>query len=143
MAKPTAARARTNRAPEGRTLPAGRTRRRAPALPEGDWHPQTLRWWRDIWASPMAAEWDASDLHGLIILAALDTAYFQAEGDATARALLAREIRLQRQCYGLTPADRRRLQWDIRPADPPARTRPSPALRPVAGGLDPRAGLVG
>jgi hypothetical protein len=30
---------------------------------------------------------------------------------------LAAEIRLQRQCFGLTPLDRRRLQWEIERAE--------------------------
>ena len=38
------------------------------------------------------------------------------EGDRAAAAL-ANEIRLQRQCFGLTPIDRRRLEWEIEKAE--------------------------
>jgi hypothetical protein len=45
----------------------------APTLPDlvDGWHPQTLLWWSDVWASPMAPEYDSSDLHGLFLLARL------------------------------------------------------------------------
>lgn len=90
----------------------------APSLPQRDkgWHWQTESWWRDIWASPMAPEFDKSDRHGLFVLAALVDDYWNAE-TARDRAALAAEIRLQRQCFGLTPIDRRRLQWEIERLD--------------------------
>lgn len=90
----------------------------APNLPEREsgWHKQTVDWWRDIWASPMAPEFDGSDLHGLYVLADLIDAFW-CEESPRARAALAGEIRLQRQCFGLTPIDRRRLQWEIERAD--------------------------
>lgn len=90
----------------------------APALPEREngWHHLTEEWWADIWASPMAPEYDSSDLHGLYVLADLIDAYWL-EDSARARAALAAEIRLQRQCFGLTPIDRRRLQWEIERTD--------------------------
>lgn len=84
----------------------------APDLPEGEWHPQTEQWWRDVWASPMAPEYDESDRHGLFALARLVNDFWTAES-ARERAALSAEIRLQRQCFGLTPIDRRRLQWEI------------------------------
>lgn len=85
----------------------------APALPEGrEWHSQTTAWWSDIWASPMAPEFDDSDRHGLFALAVLVDDFWMADKPST-RAALSAEIRLQRQCFGLTPIDRRRLQWEI------------------------------
>lgn len=86
----------------------------APELPTAadGWHPQTLEWWRDVWASPMAPEYDESDRHGLFMLAVLvDSFWRQPSKD------LAAEIRLQRQNFGLTPLDRRRLQWEIERGD--------------------------
>lgn len=81
-----------------------------PELPETDegWHPLTVAWWGDVWGSPMSAEFDPSDVHGLFVLAALVDAFWTKPS-----ASLAGEIRLQRQCFGLTPIDRRRLQWEI------------------------------
>lgn len=82
-----------------------------PELPddaETEWHPMTETWWRDIWSSPMAPEFDSSDIHGLYVLAMLVNGFWREPTQA-----LAGEIRLQRQCFGLTPIDRRRLQWEI------------------------------
>lgn len=93
----------------------------APPLPEygeegeedkGSWHPLTVQWWLDIWASPMAPEFEKSDIHGLYILAALIDTFWHKPGKDTAA-----EIRLQRVAFGLTPIDRRRLQWEIERTD--------------------------
>ena len=86
----------------------------APGLPgrEEPWHEQTIEWWLDIWASPMAPEFDKSDRHGLFMLAVLVDEFWKGPTQA-----LAAEIRLQRQCYGMTPIDRRRLQWEIERTD--------------------------
>ncbi len=90
----------------------------APDLPtrEAGWDAQTAAWWADVWASPMAPEYDESDRHGLYALAALVDDFWTAES-ARDRTALAAEIRLQRQCFGLTPIDRRRLQWEIERTD--------------------------
>lgn len=88
-----------------------------PELPgNGLWHKLTQEWWNDIWASPMAPEFDSSDRHGLFALAMLVNDFWLAES-ASDRAKLSAEIRLQRQCFGLTPIDRRRLQWEIERTD--------------------------
>lgn len=80
-----------------------------PELPaERVWHSLTESWWADIWSSPMAPEFEHSDVHGLFVLAMLVDAFWVEPSTA-----LAGEIRLQRQCFGLTPIDRRRLQWEI------------------------------
>jgi hypothetical protein len=84
-----------------------------PALPgEADMHPMTVSWWVDIWQSPMAPEFEKSDIHGLYILAALIDSFW-----TTPTREIAGEIRLQRQAFGLTPIDRRRLQWEIERTD--------------------------
>lgn len=85
----------------------------APKLPPGtrEWHPLTVEWWNDLWASPMAGEYHESDRHALFILAALVDAFWQFPTKE-----LAAEIRLQRQAFGLTPYDRRRLEWTIETA---------------------------
>jgi hypothetical protein len=83
-----------------------------PELPERDWHEMTLSWWRDLWASPMAPEYDDSDRHGLFKLAMLQNDFWTAE-TAKERKEASAEIRLQEQRFGLSPIDRRRLQWEI------------------------------
>ncbi len=84
----------------------------APDLPAMDWHPMTEAWWADIWRSPMAPEFDDSDKHGLFLLAVLVNDFWLAEGQREKRDLAA-EIRQQGQRFGLSPIDRRRLQWEI------------------------------
>lgn len=96
-------------------LPAQSTRSTVPELPDpGDdgWHPMTARWWRDVWASPMAAEYLTADEHGLARLAVLVEAFWRQPSPA-----MAAEIRLQEQRYGLSPVDRRRLEWTVEQAD--------------------------
>lgn len=98
-----------------------------------EWHPRTLDFWREVWGSPMRDEYLKADIDGLFQLAALVDAFWKKPS-----AGLASEIRLQRQCYGLTPIDRRRLQWEVVRAET-ARRRPVPAPRPQVG--DPRGAL--
>jgi len=62
--------------------------------------------------SPMAPEYDESDRHGLFMLAMVVNDFWLAES-ATSRKEAASEIRLQAQRFGLSPMDRRRLQWEI------------------------------
>jgi hypothetical protein len=112
----------------------------APPLPVGrEWHWQTESWWRDVWASPMAPEYDDSDKHGLFILAVLVDGFWTKPTWTTAA-----EIRLQRQCFGLTPIDRRRLQWEIEKVDEAqerGRKRRTATRASTAGAGDPLAAL--
>lgn len=106
--KTASTRQRRNRASTNRTLSAVHDVS-APILPPlRDWHDQTREWWADVWASPMAPEFDSSDRHGLYLLAVLVDEFWDSPSQT-----IAAEIRLQRQCFGLTPIDRRRLQWEI------------------------------
>ncbi|MEV6344142.1 hypothetical protein [Actinoplanes sp. NPDC051851] len=116
-----------------------------PALPTRLWHEQTRSWWRDIWASPMAPEWDDSDVHGLFNLALLVDDFWTTD-DPKLRKELAAEIRQQRQGFGLTPIDRRRLQWEIERTDEAQdrgrrRRAAVPASPPKPAAEDPRAVL--
>lgn len=105
------------------------------AHPAGEeWHERTLDFWREVWDSPMAEEFLRADVDGLLELAVLVDGFWK-KPDAK----LAAEIRLQRQCYGLTPIDRRRLQWEISRAEKAERGRKPPA-QPTPSG-DPRAAL--
>ena len=102
-------------------------KRRVPALPRlrtpdkehplengkaHEWHPLTRAWWRDVWRSPMASEFVQADTHGLYRLAMLIDKFWN-NPDYT----LSAEIRLEQQCFGLTPIDRRRLQWSVEKAE--------------------------
>ena len=107
-------RQRRNQSATQAVLPAEDSpRKRAPMLPkEMDWHGMTRRWWKDIWASPMAGEFLRADEHALYRLAVLIDKFWRAPSKE-----LASEIRLQQQAFGLTPLDRRRLEWSIEQAE--------------------------
>jgi hypothetical protein len=136
--------ARRNRSSTHATLSIEPHDVKVPELPPAvdGWHPMTVAWWADVWASPMAPEYHESDRHGLFLLAALVDSFWRSPTQA-----LAAEIRLQRQSYGLTPLDRRRLQWEIERTDEAqdkgAKRRAAPATAAKAPTVknDPRAAL--
>lgn len=103
---------------------------------EPPWHPETLTFWKEVWASPMAAEFISADVPGLVLVARLVDKFNYGAIE------LAAEIRLQRQCFGLTPLDRRRLQWEIERVEAAERRRPTrPAGGLATGTRDPRRTL--
>ncbi|MBN1954281.1 MAG: hypothetical protein JW900_04435 [Anaerolineae bacterium] len=106
-------RQRRNRAPTRRTFDRGKVARKyAPRLPGlgpgRTWHPLTVAWWRDVWHSPLAEAYLEVDRHALYRLAMLVDMFWQEPSKA-----LAAEIRLEQQAFGLTPVDRRRLEWSV------------------------------
>lgn len=132
-------RARNNKASTRATLVAS-AEVVIPDLPDDrEWHPQTEAWWADVWRSPMAPEFDQSDVHGLLILAVLvDGFWVRPHWTAAA------EIRLQGQRFGLSPLDRRRLQWEIERVDEAqdkGRQRRAAAVPPAPPADDPRTRL--
>lgn len=102
----------------------------APELPkrfdadgkEIEWHEFAAKAWRDIWGSPMASEYTQADVHRLEMYVDLLHKYWNG---ATA---VAAEVRLQGVCLGVTPIDRRRLQWEIKRVD--AAEKPEKPKRP-------------
>lgn len=120
--------------------------KRAPAMPKRKlpWHAMTKQWWRDVWASPMSPEWDASDVHNVHILAAIYDDIWNAETPRE-RTQAAAEYRQQRKDLGLTPFDRRRLEWTIEQAaeakDRGDRRRAKTAAPKRKAAADPREGL--
>ncbi|HUO82457.1 MAG TPA: hypothetical protein VM616_06320 [Gammaproteobacteria bacterium] len=106
-----------------------------PKLPKRDdgelWHPEASRTWRDIWDSPMASEYTQVDVHRVEMYVDLIHRYWKGETE------FASEIRLQGVCLGITPIDRRRLQWTISRVEPKERrpqrvADPRAMLRPVS-----------
>lgn len=134
-------RARTNKKPSAATIEAtpvldGGLVPTLPVRPESKpWHPLTLAFWSDVWSSPMARRYLTSDLHGLYVLAETVDAFWW-EPETMARLQLAKEIRVQRMPYGLTPLDRNRLDWKIE-APKPAETTAAPEVKARAD-FDPR-----
>jgi hypothetical protein len=89
-----------------------------------------------VWHSPMAAEYVRADEHALFRLAVLVNGYWMGHVE------LASEIRLQQQAFGLTPLDRRRLEWSIEQAEAATTRRGQRRVREAqAGERDPREAL--
>ena len=112
----------------------------APALPERGknetpWHPRTERFWKIVWSSPMAQEYLPADVPGLEHVAELEDRFNY--GDHS----VASELRMQRQCFGLTPLDRRRLQWEIARGEEATQRRIKSTAPKPRRGKDPRSYL--
>src|SRR5690606_8458834 len=69
----------------------------------------------DVWTSPMASEWDDSDVHNVVVVALLYDDIWSATTPKARKDALA-EYRLQRADLGLSPYSRRRLEWTIETA---------------------------
>ena len=99
------------------------------------WHKMARQFWEDLWSSEVIDECIQIDVGGMQILLELVQKFWTFPSKE-----LAAEIRLQRQCYGLTPIDRRRLQWEVHRAENVDDRAKRPANRAKASG-DPRDGL--
>ncbi|GAA4845556.1 hypothetical protein GCM10023201_41060 [Actinomycetospora corticicola] len=124
----------------GHAEAAGRPRLPQFAPGKTRWHPQALRWWAELWDSPMASQYLRMDVRGLLRLAVLEHDYWSAVDSRTRLAVEAQIERAQRD-YGLTPYDRRRLEWSVTTASPvrPISTAPSRAAAEAAPEPPPRA----
>ena len=134
--KPPGLRQRRNRASTKATLPteAEAAKQEIPPLPErkGKWRPEVIFWWEVTWKSPMAAEYLEADKPGLYILAHLHQAFWTANNKDRFR--YATELRQQEVRFGLSPIDRRRLEWEVEKGETAAirtetrrkRKRPNP-----------------
>lgn len=81
--------------------------------PNGEvWHPLTLMAWQEFFESAMATQWLPTDITALVMLAVCYDKFYQ-----TGNIDYLKEIRLQRQYFGLTPLDRSRLQWEVSRAE--------------------------
>lgn len=143
--KTASTRARRNRTSTAATLRAA-PNPTIPDLPPGrEWHEQTLAWWSDVWSSPMAPEYDTTDVHGLFVMALLLDQVWAEDTSANGRINTAAEIRLWVAEYGLSPIARRRLQWEIDRGDEAAertgKRREARAQAHRDRGPDPRSAL--
>lgn len=76
-----------------------------------------LAWWQAVWRSPMASEYLEADMKGgLYLLAELHQQRWTAK-DPSDLVKVATEIRQQEVRFGLSPIDRRRLQWEVEKAE--------------------------
>lgn len=144
--KPAHLRARTNKVAGAAKLqsPAAASGNEVPALPDREdgevWHPMVREWWDSVWRSPMASEYLDADMRGgLYVLADL----YQIRWTVSSKTMLieaVKEIRLQEPRFGLTPLDRRRLQWEVERGEEAAtrtESRRAPRAAPKSG-KDPR-----
>ena len=141
MPKPLSVRQRANKTSTRASLSAENApRKRAPSLPRKagiEWHPMTRAWWRDVWQSPMADEYVRADEHALYRLAMLINEFWLEPSQK-----LAAEIRLEQRDFGLTPLDRRRLEWSVEQAEAATTRRQQRRVRQAQGGeIDPREAL--
>jgi len=117
--KPASTRARANRAAGAAKLDLTK-KYPVPAMPSGvKWHAQVRMWWKGVWSAPMSNEWHASDRANVVVTAMLLNDFWTAT-TATARKEAAAEFRQHRAALGLTPYDRRRLEWEFRSPNDPA-----------------------
>ncbi|MDD2326100.1 MAG: hypothetical protein PHW63_08910 [Alphaproteobacteria bacterium] len=80
---------------------------------EAEWAPAVVDWWNSIWTSPMASEFVESDVHGLYFACyymheALNPFYKPSD-----RLGFSKQWEAAIKNYGLTPASRESLRWNI------------------------------
>lgn len=141
--KPAHLRARTNKkagaAVLDSTTPPSAPASTIPPIPNPNdrtWHALTLAWWEHVFTSPMAGQYLSTDVDGLGRIAVLVDDFYK--GNLSLMA----EIRLQETRFGLSPLDRSRLQWEIRPSQPGPVAVPPAQAAPVRRGSDPRKLLM-
>ena len=143
--KPSALRQRRNRVATRATLPSAEqaAKNTVPPLPKREnrseqWHPMVRAWWSAIWKSPMAAEFLTADRQGgLYVLAELYQRRWSATDTKELVAVVA-EIRQQEIRFGLSPIDRRRLQWEIEKGEQASERTETRKARKAVAGKDPR-----
>jgi hypothetical protein len=120
----------------------GRPRKKRPACAICDgtglrpWHHLTKAWWSRVWSSPMGPEYIEADLDGLYITAGLVDVFWQTGGTD---ARIAGEIRQQMARFGMSPLDRRRLEWTIERPDDDEQSPSSAPPPPQPTGTDARS----
>lgn len=148
--KHVSARARRNKASTAATLtPTAFDPDKVPELPErpAGWHDMTRQWWVDTWSSPMRAEWHfATDIHN-VYAAAMHYDDMWRATDPNDRQKADAAFQKREAALGLTPYDRRRLEWTIASAKEAttrsqrSATQPAPKKR-TAKATDPRGPLT-
>ena len=133
--KQAATRQRRNASPGAAVLDADARAAEIPVLPQigrAQWHPQTIAWWNDVWTDPASAEYARSDRHGMFRLARLQDRFWKLSASNPALPKLSAEIRQLESKFGLSPLDRRRLQWEIEKGEEAAERTTQRASRRAA-----------
>jgi hypothetical protein len=110
-------RARRNVASTRTTLPRDRGVVVVPVMParsEGnEWHDEVIRWWDAVWSSPMASQWDVATDRYNVIMAAMHLNDVWMATSASARQKADAAFSKRVGGLGLSPYDRRRLEWTL------------------------------
>lgn len=76
------------------------------------WEELTLAWWQSVWSSPMASQYLESDYFTLLRLAVLQDKFWKKPSNTVAA-----EIRMLERDFGLSPLNRKRLEWTTNAAE--------------------------
>lgn len=119
---------------------------------ERAWNPAVVRWWNDIWSSPMSSEFMSSDIHGLYLGCKQLHESLNTSNKPTDQASFMTKFEQTIRNFGLNPMARRALQWEIeRGTEAETKTQERERkMREAAekktgptGVVDPRKGLSG
>lgn len=144
LPKPPALRQRRNRSSTAATLPSVEDAAKnevPPLYPRAateNWHPRVRAWWDGIWKSPMASEWLEADVLGLVYRTAELQQDFWTSKDAQGRVAVEVRIAKNEEKLGLSPIDRRRLQWEIEKGEQASERTQTRKARKAVAGKDPR-----
>jgi hypothetical protein len=149
LPKPAHLRQRRNRDVTRATLPSVKqaAQNKVPPLYKREksterWHARVVAWWGAVWRSPMASEWLEADVLGLVYRTAELQQDFWTASDATGRIAVETRIDKNEERLGLSPIDRRRLQWEVEKGEQAEerieRRRRSKELDKATKGKDPR-----
>ncbi|QAY17350.1 hypothetical protein SEA_IDYN_2 [Gordonia phage IDyn] len=78
-----------------------------------EWPKPVVRWWNDIWSSPMSQEFVDSDIHGLYLACFYLAQVLNPFLKMTDRISASKAYETQVRNFGLNPMSRRTLQWEI------------------------------
>ncbi|AXH49727.1 minor tail protein [Gordonia phage Pleakley] len=82
-------------------------------LPPRDWPEPVVRWWNDIWSSPMSNEFVDSDIHGLYLACFYMAQVLNPFLKMSDRISASKAYETAVRNFGLNPMSRRTLQWEI------------------------------
>lgn len=127
--KDPAVRQRRNIKTEEAELPPAAENAKIPKLLNPDsrvFHKLAIRWWLNLWRSPMAARFLSTDADILGMTALLIDDFYKCKSPKERRELAA-EIRQQTARFGLSNWDRNRMNWTVTEK---ADTKPRPQSTP-------------
>lgn len=83
------------------------------SAPPREWPDPVVRWWNDIWSSPMSNEFVSSDIHGLYLACFYMAQVLNPFLKMSDRISASKAYETAVRNFGLNPMSRRTLQWEI------------------------------